>query len=300
MDQGDDTDGWAALAAQASLAAHQLIGWIYWDPEAIAGHAALGVPNGAGYYIASRAAPLAPAGNSAVVAAFYSINPLFIAFSLDVVRQHTTFDAAAANRNAAVGTGLRRYVPDLCEPLAAMEGALWAAADALDPAGRVLFAAHRDAPRPDNPLVSAWLAANCMREWRGDTHWALLVANELTGVQAGLLHDAWMGYPGEWIPRSRGADDAGIAAAMAGLEARGLTRDGRVNEAGVALREHIEQQTNALGATPWRLLGRPLTEHFSSIIEPSAARLMRRIDETAGPDWMPAARPSRRRPTEPT
>ena len=52
---------WESLSARASLASHRLIGWIYWDPGAIDRYTALGVPDGFGYYIASRGAPLAPA-----------------------------------------------------------------------------------------------------------------------------------------------------------------------------------------------------------------------------------------------
>ena len=80
---------WVDLTRRAALASHRLIGWIYWDPRAIANYAALGVPNGMGYYIASRAASLAPAGNSAVGAAFGSIHPGFVKASLDLCRTHT-------------------------------------------------------------------------------------------------------------------------------------------------------------------------------------------------------------------
>jgi hypothetical protein len=45
---------WTELTARASFASHRLIGWIYWDPRAIELYTALGVPNGLGYYAASR------------------------------------------------------------------------------------------------------------------------------------------------------------------------------------------------------------------------------------------------------
>ena len=59
---------WRDLSARASLASHRLIGWIYWDPDAITRFTALGVPNGLGYYITTRSAPLASVGNNAVTA----------------------------------------------------------------------------------------------------------------------------------------------------------------------------------------------------------------------------------------
>ena len=62
--------------------------------------------------------------------------------------------------------------------------------------------------RPVRPI--RWsrrgLAVNCIREWRADTHWMVLGANNVSGVEAGYLHDAYLGYPGEWVapePRSR-------------------------------------------------------------------------------------------------
>ncbi|HSP28324.1 MAG TPA: hypothetical protein VLN74_07225, partial [Ilumatobacteraceae bacterium] len=87
---------WRDLSRRAALQSHRLIGWIYWDPRAIENYAALGVPNGLGYYIATRGATLAAAGNDVVTAAFYSIHADWVAFGLDQCRAATTFEAAAA------------------------------------------------------------------------------------------------------------------------------------------------------------------------------------------------------------
>jgi hypothetical protein len=288
-----------AIAARASRASHRLIGWIFWDPEAVARYAALGVPEGRGYYIATRAAPLAPAGDAAVIAAFVSIHPLLIRFSLDQCREHTTFEDAYRVRNEAVAVGLRNHVPEIVEPLGAMAGALWDTVDTLPLDARVLFAAHTEWPRcDDDPAVSAWLALNCIREWRGDTHWAVVASHDLSGVEAGLLHDAYMGYPGEWLPRSRGADDHMVSAAWESLLSRGLADEQgdhrRVNAEGLMLREAIEHRTDELCARSWQPLGVERTEALCDLVEPIGERLLALIDETAGPNWMPAARERRR------
>lgn len=281
---------WAATAARASFASHRLIGWIYWDPTAVDGCAALGLDFPGVYYIASRCAPLAPAGHQAVAAAYYSISPAFIELAMALVEQHTTYDAITAVRDAAVVRGLREWVPEICDGLADLAEPLWAAADALPLSGRVLFAAHRQQPRPDDPLLSAWLAVNCIREWRGDTHFALLAAEDISATQAGLLHNAMLNYPPDWIPRSRGSDDAALSEAMADLEARGLATDGRVNAAGLALRDDLEARTNRLSTRAWQSLGAERTHAFLDLVEPVGERLLARIDATAGPEWMPAAR----------
>lgn len=291
-DTGQEVD-WTALSARASFASHRLVGWIYWDPAALAGYADLGIDNNGVSYIVSRAAPLAPAGHQAVAAAFYSISPFFIEFSIATAAACTTWDELAQVRDAAVVRGLREFVPEVCDGLAGLAEPLWAAADALPVSGRVLFAAHRQRARPEDPLLSAWLAVNCIREWRGDTHFAILAAEDIGATQAGLLHNARLNYPDGWIPRSRGSDDAAIEVALADLEERGLATNGRVNEAGLALRERIETRTDELAERAWRSLGRDLTERYLALVEPVGARLLARVDDTAGPDWMPAARERR-------
>lgn len=290
----DSSHDWNELTQRAAFASHQLIGWIYWDPRAAARHAELGVKDGLGHYIANRAAPLAAAGVDAVTAAFGSIDRFLIHFSLDLAASATTWDKVYAARNATVGEGLRELAPEICDGLAALRDDLWQTVDVLPASGRVLFAAHRAWPRADDdPLVSAWLAVNVLREWRGDTHWALLSAHEIDGVEAGLLHDAWMGYPKEWIPRSRGANDDQIASALTTLGARGWVTNGVVNATGIEFRQWLEDETNRLCARCWRTFGADNTQRFLSLIEPIGQRFVEHIDATAGPNWMPAARPRR-------
>ncbi len=284
---------WADLARRAAFASHQLIGWIYWDPRAAARHAELGVKDGLGHYIANRAAPLAGAGVDAVTAAFGSIDRFLIHFSLDVAAAATTWDKVYEARNATVAEGLRELAPEICDRLAALADDLWRTVDAMPSAGRVLFAAHRAWPRGEDQLVSAWLAVNALREWRGDTHWGLLTANAIDGVEAGLLHDAWMGYPKEWIPRSRGANDEQITAALSKLAARGFVTDGVVNDEGIEFRQWLETRTNELCVPCWQHLGQEKTEAFLGLVEPVGQRFVDHIDATAGPNWMPAARPRR-------
>jgi hypothetical protein len=105
-----------------------------------------------------------------------------------------------------------------------------------------------------------------------------------------VLDGAWRDYPDEWLPRSRGADDASLAAAMAELDARGFVTAGQVNAAGVAHRQRLEDHLDSLAVVPWQLLGRTGTEQLVDLVEPVGERLMARVDSTAGPNWMPAGR----------
>ncbi len=230
------------------MQSHRLIGWIYWDPRAIANYAALGVPDGIGYYIATRGATLGHAGNDVVTAAFYSIHPDFVAFGLDQCRAHTTFEAAAAARDAAVVEGLREYVPEICDDLAAMADDLWAAADALPIAGsgavRVDAASGRVRPT----------TRCCRRGWRSTASAsggatptgrsrsprASAVPRPGSSTARGGTTTA-TGSPAAAAPTTRRS-----AAGFAELEARGLAVDGVVNDAGIEYRQGLEDRLDDL------------------------------------------------------
>jgi hypothetical protein len=195
-----------------------------------------------------------------------------------------------AARDEAVVEGLQRHAPDIVEPLAEYGPALWDVVGQLPVMGRVFFGAHLAMPRPADALLSGWHAVNCLREWRGDTHWALLVAEGLSSAEASILHNAWLGYEGDWLATSRGTSAADIAAGWESLGARGLASDGKVAPEGIALRQRIEDDTDRLTTLPWVLLGEARSLAFAERFEPPCRLLLARVDETAGPNYQPASR----------
>jgi hypothetical protein len=280
---------WIEIARRNARSVQTTIGWIFWDPRAVALYEQLGLPGPLGY-IAARAAPLAPAGPDATIAAFGSISPLGIRLAFDLVAQHTTFDAVWSARNDAVLDGLRAYAPEIVDPLAVLGPTLWPIVEELPSVGRVFFAAHLRMPRPDDAVLSGWHAVNCLREWRGDLHWALVAAAGLDGVEASILHNAWLGYERDWLPKSRGSSPDEVARAWSTLEQRGLVRAGEVTTEGVALRQHIEDETDRLSTTPWEGLGERASSQFATDFEPPCEALLHRVDVTAGPNYQPASR----------
>jgi len=174
--------------------------------------------------------------------------------------------------------------------LGSMAEDLWEAADSLPVSGRLLFASQLRHRRPDEPVLNAWLAVNCIREWRGDTHWALQIEDGLSGVESGVLDGAWRNYGDDWLPRSRGADDALLADAYSKLEERGFVKDGKVNDAGIAHRIMLEEKLDKAAVLAWQYLGEERTTRFVELVDSVGDVLMRRIDETAGKKWMPAGR----------
>ena len=287
-----ETD-WFEITRRNARSVQTTIGWIFWDPGAADLYRAAGLPaNLAGPlgYLASRCAPLAGAGPDAVIASFGSISPLAIRGVFQLLERPERFAEIWSARDQAVVDGLHRHAPDILEALTEFGPELWAVVDALPLVGRVFFGAHLAVPRPADPLLSGWHAVNCLREWRGDTHWALVVGQGLTHAEASILHNAWLGYEPDWLAKSRGTSPADIEAGWASLRAKGLANDQGVLPDGLALRQGLEDATDRLTILPWQLLGESRAVEFAERFEPPCRLLLARVDETAGTNYQPASR----------
>jgi hypothetical protein len=283
---------WQAISRRNARSVQTTVGWIFWDPAAVDAYEAEGLPEGlAGPlgYIASRCAPLAPAGAAAVTAALGSISPLGITAVFDLL-DADGFRRMWDARDRAVAEGLVAHAPAIVEPLADFGADLWSVVDSLPVVGRVFFGAHLAVPRPGHPLLAGWHAVNCLREWRGDTHWALVVATGLTHPEASILHNAWLGYEADWLAHSRGTAPEDIDAGWTALAAKGLAEGRTVGAAGIALRQHLEDETDRLTTLPWERLGERRSLEFAERFEPPCELLLARVDQTAGPNYQPASR----------
>jgi hypothetical protein len=280
---------WTDIARRNARPVQSAIGWVFWDSEAVRRWHELGLPPELGF-IASRCAPLAPAGPDAVIAAFGTISPVAIRVTFDMVGERERFHDFWIARDAAVVEGLPHHAPEIVTPVIELGPKLWKAVEQLPALGRVLYGAHLSMPRPSDPLLSGWHAINCIREWRGDTHWAIVAAAGLTPVEASILHNEWIGYDQDWIAVSRGTTADEIDAGWAALEHKGLAENRSATAAGIELRQRIEDDTDALTTLPWELVGEDTAREFAQRLEGPCERLLARVDETAGHRYMPAAR----------
>ena len=287
---------WIDLAARGGRAGHNLVGWLMWDAGAIERYAALGVPNGAGWIVAWRLAPLGDISPAAASSATYSIGADVIGFVMNQYRGIASPTDIAGVRDASILAGLDSIAPGLADDIAPLAEDLWCGVDSMHFGARPMFAAFRAEPRPaDQPgALSAWLAVNCLRELRGDNHWALCAAADLDAVEVGLLHSAMVSVEEygdeEWIARSRGNDDSAITAGWARLTAKGFASNGALTDAGREFRLDLERRTDELTAPAWEAAGEATTVALCDAVEAHSDAFLARIDETAGDRWMPALR----------
>ncbi|MEM7094311.1 MAG: hypothetical protein AAF567_15015 [Actinomycetota bacterium] len=287
---------WQDLSARGGLAGHHLVGWLMWDRAAIDAYADLGIEEGRGWVVAWRVAALGDASPAVAAAATYSIHPNVVEFVMNLYRGVATAEQILAVRDTAIEPALRDIAPEVAEGLGALATDLWRGVDVVHHGARTMFQAHRARPRPDtiDSCLSGWLAANCLRELRGDNHWALCAAADLDDVEVGLLHAAMVDvdeYGGEeWIARSRGADDAAVSRGWERLEAKGFAEGARLSETGRQFRQGLERRTDALCVDAWKAVGAEAAEAYCELIERNQQAFKQRIDDTAGPRWMPAVR----------
>ncbi|MFL6107708.1 MAG: SCO6745 family protein [Marmoricola sp.] len=239
--------------------------------------AELGFTNYWDGYFAGRSAPLGRVPADVVHAAFYNFAPGEVARHLPKVWDTTTPEAALAARERGCAAALRRLLGDLVGTPEVTRAAdlLARAATSARSEGRVMYAALRALPMPDEPVARLWFAANMVREHRGDGHIVALVAEGIGGLESHVLAalDAEI-YPAETFGRIHHLPDAQLAGVMEGLRERGLVDgSGRFTEAGRATKTRIEALTDSLAEAPYAALAPAELDELISLLEPIAARL---------------------------
>lgn len=239
--------------------------------------AALGFRNYWDGYFAGRSAPLGRVPAEVVHAAFYSFAGGEVARHIPKVWDTTTPEAAYAAREQGCVAALRRILGDLVEtPELRCASELLAKASTSAPTeGRVMYAALRTLPMPDEPVARLWHAANMLREHRGDGHIAALVSERIGGTEAHVLSALASGiYPAESFGRIHHLPESRLAEVMNGLRDRGLLdADGRLTDAGRATKSRIEALTDALAAAPYDGLEPLELDQLITLLEPISDRL---------------------------
>jgi hypothetical protein len=218
----------------------------YFSPESRAAFDGLGYRGFWMGYFAGRSAPLGVVPTEVVSAVFYNFAASRVAKALPAAWEVAPPGSALRAREDSAVATLRRYGLTDDGVRAAADLAAKAARGApLD--GRPLFAANAALPWPSEPLGTLWHATTLLREQRGDAHVAVLASSGLSGRESNVLHAAAGRVPVEMIMRSRDYDDGQWRDYQNRLAERGLLdADGALTDAGRALKQHIEDTTDAL------------------------------------------------------
>ncbi len=222
-------------------------GVTYFAPEAREALDGLGYKGYWMGYFAARSAPLGTVPREVVTAIFYNFAPDRVAKALPAAWQFAGPEAALRARQDSAVAALRRYGLKDDENVTTAAELAGKAARHAPLEGRPLFAANLALPWPDEPLAALWHALTLLREHRGDTHTATLVAAGVSGRESNVLHAAAGGIPRDYIARTRDYDDDEWNNHEQRLAARGLlAKDGSITTAGRELKDHIELTTDAL------------------------------------------------------
>ncbi|MFI6787435.1 hypothetical protein ACIBG4_08905 [Nonomuraea sp. NPDC050383] len=256
-------------ARQAWRRLEPVHGMIYFVPEAARRYAELGLKGRAGYF-ASRGAALGRATAEQVIATFYNFRPALVRQALPAAWNVVTPEDMLTARADAAAEALRRAgiheLPGLDEAAGLARRAAVAACDHLE--GRPLFAAHAALPWPDEPIRLLWHAQTLLREFRGDGHVALLLSEGVSGLEALVLHGAGGEVPSAVLRVTRAWPEDEWAAAEGRLRERGLLADDGLSAEGRALRQHIEDRTDALALPAYGVLGEDGCERLAELARP--------------------------------
>jgi hypothetical protein len=149
--------------------------------------------------------------------------------------------------------------------------------------GRVLFAANRSLPWPDEPLGRLWHATTLLREHRGDGHVAALTAHGVSGRECNVLHAAAGRVPADMIKRSRDYDDEQWTHYLGVLERRRLVDSaGELAEPGRLLKERIEDNTDAVALPALDALDDSQVEALFRALTPITRKAVAAGDVPAG------------------
>ena len=235
---------------------------IYFTPEPQEEYAALGYDvkgNRAAGYFPARAAAMGAVGVDVVQATFFNFSRFAVEFGITGAWDVAPPADVVAARYRGADRALRRLCGDLLDSPSVAEAADLAqqATEGCTPYGRPLYAANAGLPWPQEPHLRLWHAQTLLREYRGDGHIAALVLEQVSGLEAAVLHvatgDSWNR---KGLQTTRAYSDEEWDGAIAGLVERGwLHPDGTMTDEGRASRQRVEDTTDRLSVPAYARLG---------------------------------------------
>ncbi|AEV87048.1 hypothetical protein ACWT_6031 [Actinoplanes sp. SE50] len=263
-------------------AAEPIHGMIYFSPHGRDTYAGIGLTGRAMTYFAPRSAAMGPVPAEVTVATFFNFNPDAVRSALPAAWDIATAAQVVEARYEAVDRSLRQAWGDDTGGSAVREAADLArraaerACDRLP--GRPLFAAHASLAWPRAPHLVLWHAQTLLREFRGDSHVALLHTEGLDGPEALITHAATGAVPPEALRVSRFWSDEQWNAGIDRLRARGWLAPGpdlTLNPEGERWRRSLEARTDQLATYPYEAIGADGCGRLADLTTPLSAAVMK-------------------------
>ena len=251
-------------------------GMIYFVPEATAAYAHLGVHARGGYF-GSRSAAYGVVVPETVVATFFNFHPQLVRTSLAQAWETTTPTAMLTARLASVDAALRRVLGDRLDTpeIAEAAGLARTAAGGCTADGHPLYAAHSAQPWPEAPHLQLWWAQTLLREFRGDGHIAAMVTQNLSGLQALVVHAATGVITRAALQSTRGWSDQEWAVGVRSLTERGWLDDtGELTDTGRQSRQWVEDTTDTMTTRCWDRIGEDGAARLREIVAPLTELLL--------------------------
>ena len=269
------------IARRTWRAVEPIHAMIYFVSEAQEEYAALGFDvkgNRAAGYFPARAAAMGAVTPDVVQATFYNFSRLAVDFGMAGAWETATPQQLIEARYRAADRALTRLCGGLLESRGVAEAAALArtAAEGCTPYGRPLYAANAGLPWPKEPHLQLFHAQTLLREFRGDGHIAALVVEQVSGLEAAVLHvaqgDSWKR---SGLQATRAYSDEEWEAAVVDLVARGwLEADGSFTDEGRAHRRRVEDLTDELSVCAYARLGEEGCTRLRELVEPLAAAII--------------------------
>jgi hypothetical protein len=251
-----------SIARRTFRSVEPIHGMIYFSPDAHAEYTRLGLKGRRMGYFASRSAAMGAVPADVVVATFFNFSPQVIRPVIPAAWAIASPEAILEARLSAADSSLRSALgTDLGGP--GVEEAATLARRAAEracerPEGRPLFAGHASLPWPDEAHLVLWHAETLLREFRGDGHVGVLMAEGLDPVEVLVIHAATGEVAADVLRATRAWDDAAWDAGVERVRGRGWLESGdelTLTPAGRGHRQAVEDRTDRLAVWAYEALG---------------------------------------------
>ncbi|MDA2805347.1 SCO6745 family protein [Nocardiopsis suaedae] len=249
-----------ALARKAWASLENYHSGAYFAPEVQKNYEELGAHPRHSYF-GGRAAPMGAVPAEVVIATFHNFCPDLVRQAVPAVWEAASPEDYLRARLDGMDAALRRVLgdrvdsPEMRRAAELARTAAEAACERVD--GRPLFSAYAALPWPGEPHLVLWHAQTLLREFRGDGHIALLVAQGTSGLEALVAHAATGNIPVKFLTMSRAWPEEEWDAAAERLRDKGLVRKDELalTDKGAEHRAELEAATDRLSAAPYAALG---------------------------------------------